>query len=654
MKNSNRKTSAYSAFRIITECLRRSRTYITVLSCLVVFTVTYLLILPAVTLDQNEAEKQGGIDLPAQTEQEEPMEADNQTEPADSASQTGGEHDDAAVENNELSENIESAAEELQENDADEDASVEEAQAADQNGQSVLSASGKGYEITVSYGEDAGIPEGTELNAEEIAFESDDYLQYLGRLWSEMNKEYAKVEKMRENYDESMGELPDAHFVNINAARFFDVTLQKGDKKVEPKAPVQVEIKYDQDLNIPDELMQGVVHYISEKKLEIIEDPEISSGNEETCYSYEQGSFSVVGTYVGQETNDMVTEPNLSSDIDPNGSPSSKDVNLSDDVIEDIIRANAKSSKSLRAAGEQSSDADDSKLDHPVADKKLKPNGDGTYTLSLSVKGHSSVTEETVAKKSNILFVMDRSSSMITKTVSEEESYWYYGTRETATFRGDINPNNGYRFYGEINGNMVELNAYRKNIWGQEVPSEMGWGDINDFYFIYQVGGRNVQYPANGPLYVKSKTTRMVAEQNALNNLFNQLLDKNDASGNYSDIVELSIISFGDQRFDSKSWRDETEEGWTKGRDTSGLMEAASSNRFTSGTNWEEALQYTYEVINAKKQADGEDEDYYVVFLTDGEPTAVEGNEPNGSSTPNLTAYNAAKDEAKKLVDENI
>ena len=60
MKNSNRKTSAYSAFRIITECLRRSRTYITVLSCLVVFIVTYLLILPAVTLDQNEAEKQGG------------------------------------------------------------------------------------------------------------------------------------------------------------------------------------------------------------------------------------------------------------------------------------------------------------------------------------------------------------------------------------------------------------------------------------------------------------------------------------------------------------------------------------------------------------------------------------------------------------------
>lgn len=39
-----------------------------VLSCVVVFITTYALILPAITLEQDEAEKQGGIDVPAQSD----------------------------------------------------------------------------------------------------------------------------------------------------------------------------------------------------------------------------------------------------------------------------------------------------------------------------------------------------------------------------------------------------------------------------------------------------------------------------------------------------------------------------------------------------------------------------------------------------------
>ena len=88
------------------------------------------------------------------------------------------------------------------------------------------------------------------------------------------------------------------------------------------------------------------------------------------------------------------------------------------------------------------------------------------------------------------------------------------------------------------------------------------------------------------------------------------------------------MISFGDERFDDKSWSSETEVGWTKGRETAPLTAVTSSNRFTSGTNWEEALQYAYDIISAKKEeetAAGKNEDYYVIFLTDGEPTAVEG-----------------------------
>lgn len=52
--------------RIIKQAKAR-KTLVMVLSCFVVFVTTYLLILPAITLDQDEAAKQGGIDVPAQS-----------------------------------------------------------------------------------------------------------------------------------------------------------------------------------------------------------------------------------------------------------------------------------------------------------------------------------------------------------------------------------------------------------------------------------------------------------------------------------------------------------------------------------------------------------------------------------------------------------
>ena len=276
--------------------------------------------------------------------------------------------------------------------------------------------------------------------------------------------------------------------------------------------------------------------------------------------------------------------------------------------------------------------------------KTLTPNNDGTYTLSLSVKGHSSLSSVTTAKKANVLFVMDRSSSMITKTVSDDEVFWYYGTWNTneTTFRGDISPSNGYQFYGVIDDEYVPLNA-----------SPWNWGNYN---FFYQSGtNMYTPYPENSPLYVKSKKTRMVAEQEALSTLFSQLMEKNDASGVNKDVIEISVISFGDERFDDKSWRSETEVGWTSGRNTAPLMNGVLSNRFTSGTNWEEALEYAHDVISAKKEADGENEDYYVIFLTDGEPTAVHGNLPGQVpyQNNNIGAYNAAKDDAQKLVNDD-
>ena len=52
----------------------------------------------------------------------------------------------------------------------------------------VLTADGKTFVITVNFDAAAEIPAGTKLVAEEIEPGTDEYLQYLGRTWAEVNK----------------------------------------------------------------------------------------------------------------------------------------------------------------------------------------------------------------------------------------------------------------------------------------------------------------------------------------------------------------------------------------------------------------------------------------------------------------------------------
>ena len=544
----------------------------------------------------------------------------------------------------------------------------------------VLTADGQTYKITVTYDDDAEIPDGTKLVASEIEPGTDEYIQHLGQAWTEVNKEYFEVEEKRENYDESMGELPDVPYTNINAARFFDISLIYNNEEIEPKAPVQVEISYVQGLEAWEEATPGVAHYVSGTQVEIIEDVDTTiQDHEVTSFRYEQESFSGVGTYVAQEIQDSYVEPKLAAAPDPNGSAKVKSANMTNEALDEVVRSSLKSSDLLRAGEtEQSDENDHTDLDKPEAHKTLTPNTDdagvedGTYTLTLSVKGHSSITTETQQKKSNVLVVMDRSSSMITKTVSDDETFWYYGTANTAVFRQDIgdpthNTGKNYHFYGVVNGEYVELNA---NFTGWNTVNFTYWDGTYETWMprVYnpstgqwEYPKHYVSYPADAPLYMKSAKTRMVAEQEALSTLFGELMEMNDATGVNKDMVEISVISFGDERNNNKSWRDETEVDWQSGRNTSTLMNGVLSNRFTSGTNWEEALQYAYSVISAKKTAEENagktNEDYYVVFLTDGEPTnSVNHSGGNtawaGNDTQRMECYDAAKDDAKKLVDE--
>ena len=194
-----------------------------VMAVIVVFVTTYMLILPAITLDKEAAESQGGIEM------EEPASAVEGTEPA-------VEESESAVEEVELSE---------------EEPAPEEEEAAPL----VLRDNGKDYNIEVAYGEEATIPEGAQLYVKEINDTSDEYAELIART------------------EESIGEGR-----TISFARFFDIKiLDKEGEKVTIQAPVDVKIELpDKEKSKEAADNTQVVHFADgEDEGEVVENVEV-------------------------------------------------------------------------------------------------------------------------------------------------------------------------------------------------------------------------------------------------------------------------------------------------------------------------------------------------------------------------------------------
>ena len=134
------KSLLFKALRSIRK-LNRFRTLIVTLSAIVVFAVSYLLVLPALTLDKNEAEKQGGIDIvsetPEATSQESAQEESKEPVSTENKKKTEQKQDTPTFKAGELS------------------------------------YAGKSFDIEAKYEKKANIPESTELKVEEIVQKDD-------------------------------------------------------------------------------------------------------------------------------------------------------------------------------------------------------------------------------------------------------------------------------------------------------------------------------------------------------------------------------------------------------------------------------------------------------------------------------------------------
>ena len=142
----------------------------------------------------------------------------------------------------------------------------------------VITASGETYEISVTYGADAEIPNGASLKAEEILEGGEEYESYYEKTLMVLQEQATD-----ENY-----------LAGLDFARFFDVTIYDSEgTKIEPKAPVEVKITYVDPLEVADHAELKVVHF-ADQGTEIID-----IDNQEQSVSeivYEQSGFSVIGT----------------------------------------------------------------------------------------------------------------------------------------------------------------------------------------------------------------------------------------------------------------------------------------------------------------------------------------------------------------------
>ena len=152
---------------------------------------------------------------------------------------------------------------------------------ADTDSLTKLTYAGSDYTVRVCYGEDAGLPEGTELKVKEIRKGSDQYKKYLKETEKTLDRELAEKTRF---------------------ARFFDISFMANGDEVEPEAPVSVSITYDEKIDLSEPGNSQVIHF-GEDGPELFDAEARNLKNGSTRFTHTQDRFSIVGDLVTVDVN---------------------------------------------------------------------------------------------------------------------------------------------------------------------------------------------------------------------------------------------------------------------------------------------------------------------------------------------------------------
>ena len=160
-----------------------------------------------------------------------------------------------------------------------------------------LTAGGDDYTVTVTYGDDAGIPESAELKVREIPEGTDEYDKYYQEMVAAVNGEGAETQEEGET-DSAEGDSGSVseNEIEVSFVRFFDITFMVNGEKYEPKAPVDIRVSYKDAVELGEDETASVVHFAKEGT-EVLE-AQVADTEEGSDFTFTQSSFSVSGTGV--------------------------------------------------------------------------------------------------------------------------------------------------------------------------------------------------------------------------------------------------------------------------------------------------------------------------------------------------------------------
>lgn len=121
------------------------------------------------------------------------------------------------------------------------------------DGRHTLTVQGEDYMVTVSYGDEAGIPENAELLVKEILRESPEYEAYYQEMLAAVARKAAET-----------GEAEAGNEAGVSFARFFDITFMADGAEIEPMAPVDIKVSYPGAVGIDGDGSASVVHFAEE------------------------------------------------------------------------------------------------------------------------------------------------------------------------------------------------------------------------------------------------------------------------------------------------------------------------------------------------------------------------------------------------------
>jgi len=220
------------------ETMYRSRKVLLAFSCLVVFIVTYVLILPAFTLEKDEAEELGGIDVPG-------------------VEQTADE-DETSAGKHAVTESGKAATDEAKETKP-EKASKEDKKSKEAAAVTLQNDESEDYTIAVE-GKDDVLSGDMSVNVREI----DQSTKKLKKEYDSLYKDALEAVQTKQNEG---GEKKASGF---EFAKFYDISLMDGKTEVEPGSAVDVKISFNEELQKelkvadPDRLY--IVHFATDKE----------------------------------------------------------------------------------------------------------------------------------------------------------------------------------------------------------------------------------------------------------------------------------------------------------------------------------------------------------------------------------------------------